>query len=132
MTTMQTYHGVVHAGHIQLEPGVDLPEGSQVYVIVAGQEPIVEERMAQRKANRWLVEYVGNLLAAAEGRLIEADGRILWRFGAFITGRGHRPRGPIGYVDVDAHSGKVLATEHQANEMIAHGEAFARSLLSPE
>jgi hypothetical protein len=132
MTTMQTYHGVVRAGHIQLNPAANLPEGSQVYVIVAGQEPILEERAAQRKATRWLVEYVGNMLVANEGRLVESDSHIVWRFGAFITGRGHQPRGPIGYVDVDAHHGKVLVAEQQADEMIAHGEAFVRSLLPTE
>lgn len=132
MTMMQTYHGVIRAGNIQLNPEANLPEGSQVYVIIAGQEPILEERLAQRKATRWLVEYVGNMLIADEARLLEVEGGIVWRFGAFITARGQRPRGPIGYVNVDAHNGRVLATEQQADEMIADGEAFVRSLLPTE
>jgi hypothetical protein len=132
MTTVQTHRGIVRKGHIQLTPTTELPEGSHVYVIVAGQEPILDERTAQRKATRWLVEYVGNMLVADEGRLGDANDRIVWRFGAFITGRGHKPRGPIGYVDVEAHGGEILTTEQQADEMIAHGEAFARSLLQAE
>lgn len=52
--------------------------------------------------------------------------QIVWRFGAFITGRGHKPRAPMGYVDVEAHSGEILTTEQQAGEMIVDGEAFAR------
>jgi hypothetical protein len=128
MTTVKTHQGIVREGRIQLTPSTELPEGSHVYVIVAGQEPVVDEQAAQRKATRWLVEYVGNMLVADEGRLVDANGGIAWRFGAFMTGRGHQPRGPIGYVDVEAHSGEVMMTEQQASEMIAHGEAFARSL----
>jgi hypothetical protein len=81
-------------------------------------------QIAQRKANRWVVEYVGNMLVADGGQLLEVDGRMVWRFGAFITGRGQKPRGPIGRIDVDAHSGEVLATEDEAEEIVANGEAF--------
>lgn len=129
MTTVKTYQGVVKEGRIQLPATTRLPEGSQVYVIVTGSEPLLDEQTSQRKATRWLVENVGNMLTASEGRLMEVDGRVIWRFGAFITGRGHKPWGPIGYVDVEAHSGTILATEQQADELIAHGTAFARTLL---
>ena len=131
MTTIQTYQGIIREGQIQVTSPTILPEGSYVYVIVAGQEPLIEEKLARRKATRWLVEYVGNMLTAAEGRLIEANGDIVWRFHAFITGPEHPPWGPIGHVDVEAHSGVVLATEEHAGQMIAHGEAFVRSLLQP-
>ena len=132
MTTVQTHQGIVREGRIQLTSPTELPEGSHVYVIVAGSEPILDEQVAQRKATRWLVEYVGNMLLAGEGRLLENQSRVVWRFGAFITGRGHKPRGPIGYVDIEAQNGNVLMTEEQANEMIVHGEAFARSFLQAE
>ena len=128
MTMVQTYQGVVHKGYIRLTPAAELPEGSHVYVIVAGQEPVLAEPVARRKATRWLAEYVGNMLVAQEGYLTETDQKIVWRFGAFITSRGHQPRGPIGYVDVEAHQGHVIANEQKAEEMIAHGEAFVRSL----
>jgi hypothetical protein len=128
MTTVKTYQGVVREGRIQLSTAPHLPEGSQVYVIVAGSEPLLDEQTSQRKATRWLVENVGNMLVAAEGQLMEVDGRIVWRFGAFITGRGHKPWGPIGYVDIEAHSGDVLASEQQADELMAHGTTFISSL----
>ena len=130
MATVQTYQGVVRGGHIQVDASADLPEGSHVVIIVAGEHPPIEEQAAQRKATRWLVDYVGNMLQADEGRLVDVDGRLVWRFGAFITGRGHRPRGPIGYVDVDVAQGNVLNGEQQAEELINDGAAFARSLLS--
>ncbi|MFO7537295.1 MAG: hypothetical protein R6X32_04460 [Chloroflexota bacterium] len=126
--TMTSYQGVVKQGHIQLPSAADLPEGSYVYVIVAGSEPLLAEETARRKATRWLVEYVGNMLLANEGRIQEINGRLAWRFGVFITGRGHAPRGPIGYVDVDAHTGESLVAAQQAEELIAHGTAFINTL----
>ena len=129
---MQTFQGVVREGRIQITPTTQLPEGSHVYLLVTGPEPLLDEQVARRKATRWLVENVGNMLVADEGRLLEGEGQIIWRFGAFITGRGHRPRGPIGYTDVDAHTGEFLSTEQQAEELKAHGELFARSLLQAE
>lgn len=87
---------------------------------------MLAEPVARRKATRWLAEYVGNMLIAQEGYLTETERTLVWRFGAFITGRGHKPRGPIGYVDVDAHDGNVLADTQKAEEMMAYGEAFIR------
>jgi hypothetical protein len=37
MSMMQTYHGVVRKGRIHITPPTDLPEGSEVYVVVTGQ-----------------------------------------------------------------------------------------------
>jgi hypothetical protein len=130
MNAPQTYQGIVHEGRIQLSDSANLPEGSHVYVIVTNQELMISEHVAQRKATRWLVEWVGNMLIAQKGRLVERDSRVVWRFGAFVTAQGHQPRGPIGYVDVDIQSGEVLADTQLATEMIADGEVFIRSLLS--
>ena len=125
---MNAYQGVVKQGHIELAPTAELPEGSYVYVIVAGDQPLLDESTARRKATRWLVEFVGNMLMANEGRILEADGRAVWRFNVFITGRGHTPRGPIGNVDVAAHTGESLVTDQQMQALIAHGTAFIRTL----
>ncbi len=132
MSSVQTYSGVVRKGQIRLAPAAELPEGSQLYITVVGQEPVLDKDAARRKATHWLVEYVGNMVMADGGRLQEVDGRIVWRYDALITGRGHKPFGPIGYVDVEAHSGELLMTEQQADEMIAYGELFARSLSQTE
>ena len=104
MASVQTYQGIVRGGNIQVEGTADLPEGSHVVIIVPGEHPPMEERAAQRKATRWLVEHVGNMLLADEGRL----------------------------VDVDAAHGNMLTDEQQAEELIHHGTAFTRSLSSPE
>lgn len=36
MPIMQTYQGIVRKGRIQITPPADLPEGSEVYVVVTG------------------------------------------------------------------------------------------------
>lgn len=128
MTMMTSYQGVVKQGRIQLTPGADLPEGNYVYVIVAGSQPLLDEAVARRKATRWLVEFVGNMLIADEGRVLAGNGRLVWRFGVFITGRGHAPYGPIGYIDLDGHTGESLVTAQQTEDLIAHGQAFIRTL----
>ena len=81
----------------------------------------VDESTARRKANRWLIERVGNMVMADQSRLIQSEGRPVWRFDAFVTSLSHPPHGPIGYVDVDATTGEVLATERTVEEMRRHG-----------
>ena len=78
---------------------------------VTGPESLVAEVIARRKATRWLVENVGNMLTAGEGRLIEVSGRPTWRFGTYVTGRYHAPLGPIGYVYIDARKGELIPNE---------------------
>jgi hypothetical protein len=132
MTALPRYEGVVRRGRIELSSQDKLPEGSHVVVILTGAQPPVEENAAQYAANRWLVENVGNMLAAGEGRLAEVEGRPVWRFEAFITGRGRPPIGPVGYVDIDAHQGKPLADEDQAKRLMSNAQALVSSILPPE
>ncbi len=114
-----TYTGIVHEGQIQLAERVTLPEGSMVYVLV----PLsVDVNIARRKANRWLLEYVGNMLRANHPRFVRTQTHTLWRFGVFVTALSHAPLGPVGYVDVDATSSEVLTDEQAAEEIASHGE----------
>lgn len=134
MSTIATYQGVVRRGKIQLTPATELPEGSQVYVLLAddwAQAALLDPHIARRKANGWLVTYVGSVMAQ-QPQLQQLEGRLIWRFKAFLTARGQPLRGPVGVVDVDAHSGDVLNSEDAAAEMIANATAIARSLSSTE
>lgn len=56
-----TYIGVVREGQIRLAESITLPEGSQVYVVVPA---VMDEHIARHKANRWLIENVGNMVMA--------------------------------------------------------------------
>jgi hypothetical protein len=127
--TIATYLGVVREGRIHLIEQAPLEEGSQVYVVVPG---IVDERTARRKANRWLIENVGNMIMADRSTLLQSSDRATWRFEAFITASSHEPLGPIGQVDVDAATGQVLTDVSIAEEMIRRGEHFGCALPSAE
>ncbi len=69
--TATTYIGIVHEGRIQLTEPVDLPEGSEVYVVVPN---LLDERQAQRKASRWLMDILNDAGSAAE--MIERGERL--------------------------------------------------------
>ena len=134
MSTVPTYQGVVRQGKIQLNQATPLPEGSQVYVLLAddwAQAALLDPHIARRKANGWLVTYVGSVMAQ-QPQLQQVEGKLIWRFKAFLAVRGQPPRGPVGFVDVDAHSGDVLNSEEAAAEMIANATAIARSISSTE
>jgi hypothetical protein len=125
---LQTYEGIVQQGHIRLPAGTALPDGARVYVTVV---PGIDERHARRKANRWLGENVGDKVMANDGKLTHAHDRQVWHFGAFVTFTSREPFGPIGYVDVDAETGDVLADDVAAEEMIRRGENLERAPLFP-
>ena len=132
MAIRQTYQGVIKEGRVQLSTAAALPEGSQVYVLVADEwqeRPLLDPHLARRKANGWLVSYVGSVLAQ-QPQLQQVDGRLVWRFQTFLATKGHPLRGPVGIVDVDAYTGELLADESAAAEMITHATAIARSLSS--
>ena len=132
MAMLTQYQGIVRRGRIELPAQTELPEGSRVVVIVTGPAPLVDEPVARRRATRWLVETVGNMLAADEGRLVEEAGRPVWRFGAYVTGRGHAPLGPVGHVDVDAHVGELIPDDRQAHRLLTNAQSLADSLSRPD
>jgi hypothetical protein len=132
--TIPTYQGTVRQGKVQLNQDANLPEGSQVVVLATdewAQSSLLDPHLARRKANGWLVTYVGNVMAQ-QPQLQQVEGKLAWRFKAFLTLRGHSPQGPVGMVDVDAYSGEILTGEEAATEIIGHATTIARSLLSPE
>jgi len=92
----------------------------------------VDEHTARRRANRWLVERVGNMVMADQPLLTQSGGQPVWRFAAFVTSLSHAPRGPIGYVNVDATTGDVLADDGAVEEMRRHGASLERPLLSTD
>lgn len=116
MTT--TYIGTVRDGKIELDQPLTLPEGSQVRVT-----PLMalDERTARRRADRWLEDNVGNVVAAKNSKLIQLDNQDIWRFEAFVTGPNIDPMGPIGQVDIEANTGQILTTSEMAKEMISRG-----------
>lgn len=130
MTAVSTYSGIVKKGKIQSSAATELPEGSQVIVLPVAQwdeSALVDPHIARRKANGWLVSYVGSVIAQ-QPQLMQVNGRLLWRFTTFLATMGHPLRGPVGFVDVDAYSGEVLTKENDAEEMITNATHIVNSV----
>ena len=121
---LQTFEGVVQRGHVRLPAGTPLRDGARVIVTVL---PAVDEHHARRRANGWLGEHVGNMVMAWHPTLMQlSDNRQVWHFGAFVGMLSSEPFGPIGFVDVDAETGEVLASEEEAERMAQRGERQER------
>jgi hypothetical protein len=123
MTTL-TFTGKLNKGKVELSSPIDLPDGSEVYVVA---QVGVEKQVAQRKANGWLVDRVGNMVMAGDGQLMQNDGKWVWRFSAYLTSLAHEPYGPIGEVDVDANTGDILNNQETIEMMYARSERYIRS-----
>jgi len=120
-----TYPGVVHNGKIELSTPVDLPEGSEVYIVVP---TALNERAARRKATGWLIGYVGNMLMADHGALVQIGIEWAWRFQVFITSLAHDPWGPIGYVEISATTGAVVNDLQTKKALMDNGQKFKRPI----
>jgi hypothetical protein len=133
MAMMASYQGVVKKGRIRLAPGTDLPEDSRVFVVVADDEPapLLDAHLARRKANGWLISYVGHFMAQ-QPKLTQLADQLVWQFGAFLAQRGMPRVGPVGFVYVDAYGGDVLNTPDEAEEMITHATTLVASLSPAE
>ncbi|MFN8493461.1 MAG: hypothetical protein U0350_38030 [Caldilineaceae bacterium] len=128
MASIATYSGVVRDGKVDLCDKIKLPEGTEVLIVVP---TAIDERTARRKANGWLVSYVGNMLMADDAALINLDGKLLWHLSAYITGLTHEPVGPIGNVFINALTGDILQPDQTAQNLRDYGKRVDRSILSP-
>lgn len=91
------------------------------YLLHKHVRPPVDEHMARRKANRWLVERVGNMVMADRPVLTHVGNKPVWRFAAFVTSLSRVPCGPIGHVDVDATTGHIVTDDTVVEEMRLRG-----------
>lgn len=81
----------------------------RMQVMVNVQADVIDPEAARREANVWLLDYVGNLLAAATPELLLGE-RLLWRFDVILgvpdlvqPGHAHTQR--VGQIVVDAATG---------------------------
>lgn len=133
MATVPTYSGVIKKGKIQSVAATELPEGSQVVILSAEQwdeSTLIDPHIARQKANGWLVS-VGSVVAQ-QPQLQQENGRLRWRFQAFLAMQGHPLRGPVGIVDVDAYDGQILTATDLAEEMITNATNIIDSVSSTD
>ena len=84
---------------------------------------------AQREATVWLLDNVGHLAMVDQPRLIIGH-RTIWQVPVMLSSPAHSPIGPIGHVEVDAHTGQVLEETNTAEKLIHNGRDFVRSVSS--
>jgi hypothetical protein len=119
--TLSTYPAIIRNGKAEPVAPLELPEGSEVYIVV---KPRLDQHTARKKATGWLVDHVGNLLMADDGLLIQKENLWIWRFNAYMTSLTHPPRGPIGQVEVDAETGKILNDQSTIASMYERGQHY--------
>jgi hypothetical protein len=61
---------------------------------------------------------------ADDGVLVQKNSRWIWRFNAYMTSLTHKPRGPIGQVELDADTGKILSGANTIAMMYERGQQF--------
>lgn len=103
---------------------------NRIQVRVNVQAEVIDPELARRRANVWLLDNAGNLLAAVTPELI-LDEQLLWRFDVVFgwpdlsqPGSGHTRR--IGQIAVDAVSGEVQAAPDLAADLQSHASKTAR------
>ena len=102
---------------------------NRMQVRVNVQAEVIDPELARRRANVWLLDNAGNLLAAVAPELILGE-QLLWRFDVILglpdlaqPGRGHTRR--IGQIAVDAASGEVQAAPHLAADLQSYAAETA-------
>ena len=114
---ISTYVGTLRDGKVEISEPIDLPDGSEVSVVVPS---LLDKQSARRKANGWLISDVAYMLLAQHGELQKAFDRLVWQFEVFVTSSTSEPRGPIGQILVDASTGHVLDSEQTKQNLIRH------------
>lgn len=94
-----------------------------------GKLTVIDSHNARRKANGWLVSYVGSVIAQ-QPQLLQENGRLLWQFKAFLATKGQPLRGPVGFVEVDAYTGEILTDRNAAEEIIKNATDIVSSVSS--
>jgi hypothetical protein len=115
------YSTIIRNGKVKPMTPLELPEGSAIYIVV---QPKLDQRTARKKATGWLVDHVGNLVMADDGTLAQKGPRWVWRFNVYMTSLMHKPRGPIGQVELNAETGAILNDQDTITMMYERGQQF--------
>jgi hypothetical protein len=98
-------------------------------VVVNIQAEVLDDEVARRKANAWLLENVGESLGTATPELLLGE-RLFWRYDVVLAlpnevqpGSGALYR--LGQIVLDAMTGEVEDAAALAEELRAHVDAIA-------
>lgn len=86
---------------------------------------VLNPEVARRKADVWLLLYVGHRLRADNPELLWEDDELRWRYDVVLTQLNYGVVGKIGCLRVQATTGKVMADANIRREW----NKIARNLL---
>lgn len=98
------------------------------FLIAQPGEPIVNITpfTARQKVNTYVGEHVSHMMGSDEPALRYSRGRLIWRVPVILTSPFKGTLGIVGYLDVDARTGRLLAPANFIEEV----EANARTLVT--
>jgi hypothetical protein len=105
-------------------PVTPLSETSRLQINIHVQAEVLSAEAARQQANVWLLENIGNLLRAEAPELVLGD-QLVWRMDVTLTSPTRGRIGQVGRLEVEATTGKVLATETLAQEIAPRAQALA-------
>lgn len=87
----------------------------------------VSARAARQKVNSLVLREVGTGIGGAEPSLVVEQQRILWRVPLILSLPSVGRLGQVGAIDVDAHTGEVLADARTLKDIGDYAERLAVS-----
>ena len=82
---------------------------------------VLNPKVARRKANVWLMLYVGHLLRADNPELLWENGELRWRYDILLTQPSYGVVGKVATLCVHAITGEVMAdasVRHEWNRIV--------------
>ncbi len=86
----------------------------------------VTAEQAQRRVNRWLMEFVSTQMGAYPPTLIVDGARVVWRVPAYISFPHTGRAGIVGHIDVDVRNGEMNNTPEVQAEIEKHATEISQ------
>jgi len=98
------------------------------FLIAQAGEPIVNITpfTARQKVNGYVSEHISHMMGSDEPALLYSRGHLVWRVPVIFTSPFKGTLGIVGYLDVDARTGRLLVPAHFIEEV----ETNARTLVT--
>jgi hypothetical protein len=90
----------------------------------------VDAKSARWRVTAWLASEVGNMLIAGDPRLVISQNTV-WRLPALLTSSEQGIVGEVGFVDVDAAIGELMAGNELRTQILDNVNGLIRTTLSP-
>lgn len=110
------------------EASREVASEQRVRVVINVQADVLDAEIAQRKANVWLLDHVGNLLSASTPELVIGE-RLMWRYDVILgipnleqPGSGAMYK--VGQIMLDAETGEIKNASEVAQELQQSAEAL--------